>query len=27
VPACARDLVALLNKHSPKNLSDPKSLQ
>ena len=27
VPVCARDLVALLNKHSPKNLSDPKSLQ
>lgn len=27
VPACARPLVGLLNKKSPKNLSDPKSLQ
>jgi lipid-binding SYLF domain-containing protein len=27
IPACASELVALLNKHSPKNLSDPKSLQ
>jgi len=27
VPEPAKDLVALLNKHSPKNLSDPKSLQ
>jgi lipid-binding SYLF domain-containing protein len=27
VPPSARDLVALLNAHSPKNLSDPKSLQ
>ncbi len=27
VPECAQELVALLNKHSPKNLSDPKSLQ
>src|SRR6201993_3658154 len=27
VPASGRELVALLNKHSPKNLSDPKSLE
>ncbi len=27
VPACGRDLAALLNHKSPKNLSDPKSLQ
>ena len=27
VPASGRDLVALLNKYSPKNLSDPKSLR
>ncbi len=27
VPASGQDLVSLLNKHSPKNLSDPKSLQ
>jgi SH3 domain-containing YSC84-like protein 1 len=27
VPESAKDLVALLNRHSPKNLSDPKSLQ
>lgn len=27
VPASARELIALLNKTSPKNLSDPKSLQ
>ena len=27
VHACAAELVALLNKKSPKNLSDPKSLQ
>ena len=26
-PACAAELVALLDKRSPKNLSDPKSLQ
>jgi lipid-binding SYLF domain-containing protein len=26
-PASAQQLVSLLNKHSPKNLSDPKSLQ
>lgn len=26
-PASAGELLALLNKHSPKNLSDPKSLQ
>jgi SH3 domain-containing YSC84-like protein 1 len=26
-PASAAELVALLNKKSPKNLSDPKSLQ
>ena len=26
-PACAAELVALLNKKSPKNKSDPKSLQ
>jgi lipid-binding SYLF domain-containing protein len=26
-PACARELVALLDKKSPKNRSDPKSLQ
>jgi SH3 domain-containing YSC84-like protein 1 len=26
-PPCAEELVALLNKKSPKNLSDPKSLQ
>ena len=27
VPTSGQQLVALLNKHSPKNLSDPKSLQ
>jgi len=27
VPACAQELVSRLNKKSPKNLSDPKSLQ
>lgn len=27
VPTSGRDLISLLNKHSPKNLSDPKSLQ
>jgi SH3 domain-containing YSC84-like protein 1 len=27
VPACAKDLVSLLNKKSPKNKSEPKSLQ
>ncbi|HVO81641.1 MAG TPA: lipid-binding SYLF domain-containing protein [Terriglobales bacterium] len=27
VPACAQELVALLDKKTPKNLSDPKSLQ
>ena len=27
VPACAQPLVSRLNKKSPKNLSDPKSLQ
>jgi len=27
VPACARELVSLLDKKSPKNKSDPKSLQ
>lgn len=27
VPASGHDLVAMLNKHSPKNLSDPKSLK
>ena len=27
VPACAQQLVSLLDKKSPKNLSDPKSLQ
>ena len=26
-PASAQELLSLLNKHSPKNLSDPKSLQ
>jgi SH3 domain-containing YSC84-like protein 1 len=26
-PPCAAELVALLDKKSPKNLSDPKSLQ
>ncbi len=26
-PAGASELIALLNRHSPKNLSDPKSLQ
>jgi lipid-binding SYLF domain-containing protein len=26
-PAAARELISLLNKHSPKNLSDPKSLE
>src|ERR1700747_766246 len=26
-PACAHELVALLDKHSPRTLSDPKSLQ
>jgi lipid-binding SYLF domain-containing protein len=27
VPACARELVSLLDMKSPKNLSDPKSLE
>jgi lipid-binding SYLF domain-containing protein len=27
VPPCAEELVGLLNKKTPKNLSDPKSLQ
>jgi lipid-binding SYLF domain-containing protein len=27
VPGCARELVSLLNVKSPKNLSDPKSLE
>lgn len=27
VPACGRDLAGLLNKESPKNQSDPKSLE
>jgi len=27
VPACSKDLTALLNQKSPKNESDPKSLQ
>ena len=27
VPACTQELVSHLNKKSPKNLSDPKSLQ
>jgi lipid-binding SYLF domain-containing protein len=27
IPACAKDLVALLDTKSPKNLSDPKSLE
>jgi SH3 domain-containing YSC84-like protein 1 len=27
VPGCARELVSLLNLKSPKNLSDPKSLE
>ena len=27
VPASGQDLVSLLNHHSPKNLSDPKSLE
>lgn len=27
IPACAKELVALLDKKSPKNLSDPKSLE
>lgn len=27
VPACAQELVALLDKKTPKNLSDPRSLQ
>ncbi len=27
IPACAKDLVALLDAKSPKNLSDPKSLE
>jgi lipid-binding SYLF domain-containing protein len=27
IPASAQELVALLNKKTPKNLSDPKSLQ
>ena len=26
-PACAHELIAELDKHSPRNLSDPKSLQ
>jgi lipid-binding SYLF domain-containing protein len=26
-PAAASELITLLNRHSPKNLSDPKSLQ
>src|SRR5581483_5766398 len=27
VPSSGQEMVSLLNKHSPKNLSDPKSLQ
>jgi lipid-binding SYLF domain-containing protein len=27
IPACAKELTALLDKKSPKNLSDPKSLE
>ena len=27
VPASGQELVSLLNRHSPKNLSDPKSLE
>jgi lipid-binding SYLF domain-containing protein len=27
IPPCAKDLVALLDKKSPKNRSDPKSLE
>jgi lipid-binding SYLF domain-containing protein len=27
IPACARELVGLLNAKSPKNKSDPKSLE
>jgi lipid-binding SYLF domain-containing protein len=27
VPACAKELVSLLNRRSPKNLSDPTSLE
>src|SRR5271154_903066 len=27
IPACAKDLVSLLDTKSPKNLSDPKSLE
>jgi lipid-binding SYLF domain-containing protein len=27
IPACAKELVALLDAKSPKNLSDPKSLE
>lgn len=27
VPACGQQLVSLLDHHSPKNLSDPKSLE
>ena len=27
IPACARELTALLDKKTPKNLSDPKSLE
>jgi SH3 domain-containing YSC84-like protein 1 len=27
IPPCAEELVAVLNKKSPKNLSDPKSLE
>lgn len=27
VPGCAHELVAVLDKHSPKNLSDKKSLE
>jgi len=27
IPDCAKELVALLDKRTPKNLSDPKSLQ
>jgi lipid-binding SYLF domain-containing protein len=27
VPACAKELVSLLNTKSPKNLSDPKSIE
>lgn len=27
MPSCAHELVSLLDKHSPRNLSDPKSLE